>query len=419
MTVPGDKSISQRALILAALATGPSSITGLGDGADVRTAARCLMQLGTEMSGTPELQITPRAFTEPDDVLDVGNSGTALRCLTGLCSGVPGIFTVLTGDRSIRSRPMLRVVAPLREMGAAIAGARHGDRAPLAVSGTRLRGIHRTIDVASAQVKTALLLAGLLADGSTEIVAPGPVRDHTERMLAALGGPVSISGTTTKVVGGWRPDGFRLHVPGDISSAMFLVGAALLVPRSELSIEGLGLNPTRTGALEVLRTMGADVHWEVTGEVLGEPVGTVTARHTVGLTGVEVSGTELIPRLIDEVPLLAVVAAAASGTTTFRDATELRVKESDRIATLVGGLRRLGVEAEELPDGLAVTGSEQVLAGGTVEAHGDHRIAMAFAVAGLATAGKVRVEGWKAIETSFPTFLDLVARAQGRRVRSG
>lgn len=412
ITVPGDKSLSHRALIFAALASGPSAVTGLNAGADTIATANCLAQLGTRLEtegDSVKIEPAPAGLREADAVLDAGNSGTTLRTLAGVCAGIHGL-SVLTGDETLRRRPMLRVVAPLREMGASIDGREYGDKAPLAIRGGDLRPLDKDLSVSSAQVKTAILLAALKAAGTTTVGEPGPSRDHTEVMLEALGAPLRRHGRTTSLTGPWSPSGFTFATPGDISSAMFLIVAALLVPGSDLSITGLGLNQTRTGALDVLRSMGADIDWHVESETLGEPVGTVQARHS-SLRGVSVGGSELIPRLIDEIPILAVAAACAEGRTVFADASELKLKESNRIGTVVDMLRTLGCEAEPTEDGLVVEGAAQ-LHGGEIASHGDHRIAMAAAVAGLVATGKVSVLGWSSVTTSFPGFLDVLGRAR-------
>jgi 3-phosphoshikimate 1-carboxyvinyltransferase len=414
IAVPGDKSISHRALLFAALARGSSRIEGLNLGADVRATARVVSALGA----TVDLDETEaKAEVEgygwdglkvPTGVLDCGNSGTTLRTGLGVAAGLSGT-TVWTGDDSLRSRPMLRVVHPLRQMGARIEGPEHGDRAPLEVRGGELSGIDIELPVASAQVKTALLLAGLRATGTTEVVEPAPSRDHTERMLRAAGVEVEVSNTTVSVRGGSQPSNFDLKVPGDPSSALYLLGAALFVDGSELTVEGVGLNPTRTAAFEVLRRMGARVDVVDTGLEMGEPVGSITTGPSE-LTATEVGGAE-VPSLIDDIPVLAVIASQAKGETVFRDSGELRVKESDRIATLVRGLRALGVDADELPDGLIVRGPAS-LVGGEIESAGDHRIALAFAVAGLIADEHVRVKGWSCVDVSFPEFLDVLGRAR-------
>ncbi|MQA98947.1 MAG: 3-phosphoshikimate 1-carboxyvinyltransferase [Actinobacteria bacterium] len=413
--VPGDKSISHRALMLAALAAGDSELTGLNVGHDVLATARAIGALGATVgvdAATTHATIrSPGAegLTEPHDVIDAGNSGTTLRCLLGVAAGVEGV-TVLTGDESLRGRPMLRVVAPLRQLGASIDGRDHGDRAPLAVRGGRLRGAEVEISVASAQVKTAVLLAGLRASATTTVISPGPSRDHTERMLRAAGGQVSGDGSSVSVEPGTlRPQ--RMRVPGDVSSAAFLAVAALLVEGSELTIEGVGLNPTRTALFDVLREMGARLEVQVTGEESGEPVGTIRASHSQ-LRGTEVD-PRVIPFLIDEIPVLAVAASQADGTTSIAGAEELRIKESDRLAALSDSLSSLGAAVQERPDGLVIRGGT-VLRGGEVDSAGDHRIALAMAVAGLVASGPLRVLGWGCVETSFPEFLDVLGETQGK-----
>ncbi|HYP23699.1 MAG TPA: 3-phosphoshikimate 1-carboxyvinyltransferase, partial [Actinomycetota bacterium] len=347
---------------------------------------------------------------EPDGVLDLGNSGTSMRTLLGVCAGIEGL-SVLTGDASLRSRPMLRVAAPLRQMGAAVDGRAYGELPPMTVRGGNLRGIEAELNVASAQVKTAILLAGLAATGTTSVTEPGPSRDHTERMLAAAGVEVARDGTTCSVEGGSQPGPRAWEVPGDTSSALYLIVAALLVSGSELTVTDVLLNPTRTAALDVLIRMGADLTVEETTESGGEPRGDVTAR-TSDLTATDVEPRE-VPGLIDELPLLAIAASQAEGKTTVSGAAELRVKESDRIAAMTAGLRALGAEAEERPDGMVIEGPAR-LTGGAVDSFGDHRIAMSFAIAGLLSAEGVRVSRWSCVDTSFPGFLDVLGRAQGR-----
>lgn len=416
VSVPGDKSISHRALVLAALAPGRSIVRRPNLGADVRATARVLTLLGAECSVEAEKARCVvegcglRGLTESPDVLDAGNSGTTIRTMLGVCAGVDGL-SVLTGDDSLRERPMLRVVAPLRQMGARIDGRLHGDRPPLVVRGAELSGVDVELPVASAQVKTALLLAGLGASGTTSVSEPGPSRDHTERMLEHLGVTLERGERRVALAGGQELHPFDAEVPGDVSSAMFLIAAAGVVPGSDLTLTNVGLNPTRRAAFDVLTAMGAGLDWSESASTLGEPVGEVQVRHT-SLRGTAVDPA-LVPALIDEIPALAVVASQAEGETTFTGAGELRVKESDRIAALVAGLNALGGDAEELPDGLIVRGPTP-LSGGEVESHGDHRIALAFAVAGLVATGRVRVRGWSCVDTSFPEFLDLLGEAVGR-----
>lgn len=413
--MPGDKSISHRALILSALARGTSAIRGLNPGEDVAATARAVAALGArvELEGEDNVEVEGYGLDglrEPVDVLDLGNSGTSMRTLLGVCAGVEGV-SVLTGDASLRSRPMLRVAAPLRQMGAAVDGREHGELPPMVVRGGALRRIDAELTVASAQVKTALLLAGLRADGATSVAEPTLSRDHTERMLRAAGVPVTSAGPRCSVEGGSEPRTVDWEVPGDISSALYLLVAALLVPGSELTVTDVSLNPTRTAALAVLRRMGADLTVEEKEEVSGEPRGDVTAR-TSRLQATDV-GADEVPRLIDELPLLAVAASQAEGVTTVSGAAELRVKESDRIAAMTAGLAALGVRAEERPDGIVVQGPAQ-LGGGAVDSLGDHRVAMSFAIAGLVSAEGVRIARWSCVETSFPGFLDVLGRAQGR-----
>ncbi len=417
VSVPGDKSISHRALVFAALGRGRSLIARPNLGDDVAATAAMLRALGAACAlerDKAQAHIEAcgrRGLREPAEVLDAGNSGTSLRVLLGVCAGIEGL-SVLTGDASLRRRPMLRVVAPLRQMGAVIDGRRHGDLAPLSVRGGALAGIDVELSVASAQVKTALLLAGLFAEGTTSVSELRPSRDHTERMLAALGAELSCDETTVSITGTQDLEPFDLVVPGDVSAAMFLIVAATLVPRSDLSIAGVGLNPTRTAALDVLRRMGAAIDTETETTVLGEPIGRVHVRHAP-LRATKIPA-DSVPALIDEVPALAVAASQAEGTTTFEGVGELRVKESDRIAAIVEGLRTLGATAEVSGDSLAVTGPAR-LSGGDIDSHGDHRIAMAFAVAGFVASAKVRVERWSCVDTSFPEFLEVVGDATRRK----
>lgn len=417
ISVPGDKSISHRALVFAALGRGRSLIARPNLGDDVAATAAMLRGLGVACAverdkAQAHVEASGRSgLREPQEVLDAGNSGTSLRVLLGVCAGIEGL-SILTGDASLRRRPMLRVVAPLRQMGALIDGRRHGDLAPLAVRGGALSGIDVELPMASAQVKTALLLAGLFAEGTTSVTEPRPSRDHTERMLAALGAQLSCEQTTVSIAGTQELEPFELVVPGDLSSAMFLIVAATLVPGSDLSIAGVGLNPTRTAALDVLRRMGAEIDTETETSVLGEPVGRVRVRHAP-LRATHVPA-DSVPALIDEVPALAVAASQAEGTTTFEGVGELRIKESDRLASIAEGLRTLGGSAEVAGDSLVVAGPVR-LSGGDVDSHGDHRIAMAFAVAGFVASAKVRVERWSCVNTSFPEFLEVVGDATRRK----
>ena len=420
LRVPGDKSISHRALILSALAPGRSELTNINTGADVRCTAVAIQRLGVTCvvedgdlarGGSMSRAVVEGSgwggLREPEAVVDVGNSGTTIRTLLGVCAGMPAL-TIITGDASIRRRPMLRVVVPLRQMGATIDGRDHGEHAPLTVRGGDLTGIDHELPVASAQVKTALLLAGLNASGTTEVTEPGVSRDHTERMLAAAGADIRVEGRTVRVTGGGELRPLDRAIPGDISSALFLIAAALLVPGSDLTLENVGLNPTRTAALDVLTQMGADITvTEIGGD--DEPFGTISVRHSQ-LRGTTIGG-DIVARVIDELPILATLATQAEGMTEISGARELRVKESDRIAALVRGLTVLGARVEERPDGMVVEGPAALI-GGVVDSMHDHRIAMSLAVAGLVAEDNVKVKGWSSVDTSFPEFLDLLGTAQ-------
>lgn len=422
LSVPGDKSISHRALIFGALASGRSRLSGLLESEDVASTRRALLALGARVEGP-----VPGAgglaawlvwgsggyLREPEDVLDCGNSGTTLRLLTGMLAGQPEMFAVLSGDASLRSRPQRHLLDPLRALGANVLGRRGGERAPLVVSAGRpLRPGAVTLSTASAQVLSAVLLGGLQTEGSVSVEVPGPARDHTERILTSMGAqitttPLAQSGRRVEMIGRPRLQHLDLEIPGDISSAAFLIAAATLVPGSDLLISDLGLNPTRTGFLEVLRRMGADVQAEPGGDDI-EPRGTLRVRHA-GLKGTRIKRVE-VPRLLDEVPILAVVAAMAEGETVFADMAELRGKESDRIASTVALLRAFRVEVEELQSGFVVQGTGgRPLRAAWVDSHGDHRIAMAATVAGLVTQGETRVSGTGCIATSFPGFVATLA----------
>lgn len=423
LRVPGDKSITHRAILLGALADGTTEIRGYLDAEDCwRTAAACrALGVGVEGWGSPVLRVHGkglRGLREAEGILDAGNSGTTLRLLSGVLAAQP-FLSILTGDASLTRRPMGRIIQPLRQMGANFWG-RAGDQyPPLAIRGGPLRGIRHESQVASAQLKSALLLAGLYGDGPTTVVEPAPSRDHTERMLRGFGHPVEVAGRTVTVAPARGLAPLSVEVPGDFSSAAFFLVAACLVPGSRLTIAGVGLNPTRTGLLEVLQAMGAAVEVRDSREVCGEPVGDLAV--TAGpLRGVSVEGA-LIPRLIDEIPILAVAAASAEGETEIRDAGELRVKESDRIAALAGELSRLGADVAERPDGLMIRGGRP-LAGTSCSSRGDHRVAMALAVAALVARGETRIADSGCIRTSFPDFVSLlrtVAPVADPRVQAG
>jgi 3-phosphoshikimate 1-carboxyvinyltransferase len=415
VTVPGDKSISHRALLLNALAPGASVVSNVNLGSDVAATCRFLSALGAtcEVDATNhEVQVYGCGWgglKEPEDVLDAGNSGTTLRVGLGLLAGAP-LGSVVSGDASLRRRPMLRVVNPLRRLGAVIDGRRNGDLAPLWIRGGGLVGADLAIEVASAQVKSALLIAGLAAAGTTSVTEPAPSRDHTERMLAAAGARLDRADRTVTVSGGHELEVLDRRIPGDLSSAMFLIVAGALIPGSDLEVAGVGLNPTRAGGLEVLEAMGADLEVRCAEDWGGEPVGSVRVR-AAELTGIEIA-PEIVPSLIDEIPVLAVAATQARGTTEIRGAAELRVKESDRIEALATGLGVLGADVRPTRDGLVIHGSTK-LCPGRVDARGDHRMALSFAVAGLVSGCEVNVQGWESVEVSFPGWEEVVAAARG------
>ena len=410
LRVPGDKSISHRAAILGGIAGGVTRVSGFLRAEDCLSTLRCLRALGVAIDEQRDtLVIHGGPLAEPGDVLDVGNSGTTIRLLAGVLAGQP-FHSVLTGDASIRRRPMARVAEPLRQMGAHISGRQGGRLAPLAIAGASLRGIAYATPVASAQVKSAILLAGLFAEGETSVAEPSQSRDHTERMLGAFGVPVRRAGQTARLTGPAAPRGTAVHVPGDLSSAAYFLVAGALVPGSEVAVADVGINPTRTGVLDILRTMGACVEVWDEREEGGEPVGTVAVR-AGPLRGVVIGGA-VVPRAIDELPVLAVAACLAAGETVIRDAAELRLKESDRVAVLARELGRLGADITPQPDGLVIAGGRR-LHGGRVRSGGDHRIAMALAVAGLCADGPVIIEDSACVETSFPGFEAALRRAAG------
>lgn len=405
LTLPGDKSITHRAVILASLADGVSEITGALRSDDCRRTAKALAAMGAavEETGDDHLRIRGcglHGLKEPEEVLDAGNSGTTIRLLAGVLAAQP-FFSVLTGDRYLRKRPMGRVAAPLRSMGAVILGRDGGNLPPLAILGTRPKAIDHVSPIASAQVKSAILFAGLFADGVTTVTEPSLSRDHTERMFEALGLPIRRNGLRVGVQGVTTIPAFHLAVPGDFSAAAFFLVAALVIPGSELTLRGVGINPTRTGLLDALASMGATIEMSQGRVLSGEPVADLFIR-SQALHGTEVGGP-LIPRMLDEVPAFAVAAAVARGTTIIRDAAELRVKEVDRLAALAKELRRFGVDVEERPDGLLLRGSDS-LSGCDCDSWGDHRMAMALAVAGLAARGRTSISDPLCVSSSFPDF---------------
>ena len=407
---PGDKSIAHRSLILNAAAFGPATITNFPRGKDTLATLACIRALGVRVTDNREpgghtSTLTFEAngaasLVEPERILDARNSGTTMRFLLGLLAGA-SVTAVITGDRSLRRRPMGRIAEPLREMGAEIWGRQGGALAPLTVRGGALRGIEYRMPVASAQMKSALLLAGLSAQGPTILEEPAPSRDHTERMLRAMGVSVLSEGEHVWLVPGNPPTAIDVTVPADISGAAPWLVAGAAHPNARVTIRGVGVNPTRTGILDVLRQMGAQLHIGEIHEGPGEPIADITVESS-DLKAVEIGGP-IIPRLIDELPLLALAATQADGTTVIRDAQELRVKESDRIATTVRQLTSMGARLEERPDGMLVYGRQQ-LEGATVQSSGDHRLAMTLGVAGVLAHGTTNIEGAEAVDVSYPGF---------------
>ncbi|MCW5933375.1 MAG: 3-phosphoshikimate 1-carboxyvinyltransferase [Fimbriimonadia bacterium] len=408
---PGDKSISHRAVLLGALAAGKTTIRHLLESDDCLRTARIASQLGAKVervSGGHWVVESEgiASLREPEDVLDAGNSGTTARLVSGVLASAP-FFSVLTGDASLRRRPMARIAEPLKQMGASILGRQQNRYLPFAFDGHALRGITYTLPVPSAQVKSCLLLAGLQAEGFTEVVEAIPSRDHTERMMDAFGAELeresSGAAHTLRLRGGQMLQGCEVQVPADFSSAAFFLTAAMLLPGSDLVIERVGINPTRIGLLEAFQQAGAHIHYESLQEIAGEPVATLLARPQ-SLKAMRIGGA-MLPRLIDEVPILAVAATQACGETVITDAAELRLKESDRLQALVEELTKMGADIEATEDSLIIRGPCR-LRGAVVHSHGDHRIAMAMAVAGLlAKEGETVIEDTECVQTSFPDFM--------------
>ena len=410
IAIPGDKSISHRALMLGAIAEGETTIEGLLLGEDPRSTAACFRAMGAEISELNSQRVVVRGvglgnLQEPQNILDAGNSGTTMRLMLGLLASHSDRLFTVTGDSSLRSRPMSRVVKPLTDMGASIWGRKGNSLAPLAVRGQQLKPTHYHSPIASAQVKSCILLAGLMVDGKTTVTEPALSRDHSERMLQAFGATLAIDAATHSVTltGKPRLRGQKVIVPGDISSAAFWLVAGAIVPDSDLLITNVGVNPTRTGILEALSMMEADITRENERTVAGEPVADLRVKYGQ-LKACEISG-DLIPRLIDEIPVLAVAAAHAVGKTTIKDAAELRVKESDRLSVMATELGKMGANITELPDGLEITGGNE-LQGAEVDSFTDHRIAMSLTIAALSAKGKTTVHRAEAISISYPNFVD-------------
>lgn len=408
ITVPGDKSISHRAIMLGAISSGKSVIKGFLNGQDCLRTINCFRAMGIcicQEGDNVEVQGKGLyGLREPDDVLDAGNSGTTMRLMSGILAG-QDFLSVITGDQSLRNRPMARIAVPLRQMGACIDGRNQGEYAPLVIRGGNLHGLTWQSPVASAQLKSAVLLAGLYAAGVTTVKEPVLSRDHTERMLAGFGIEVSRNENEISIKPGVL-EGQKVDVPGDISSAAFFMVAAAALPGSHLVIRNVGLNPTRTGIIDVLCQMGAQIEIDNISVTGGEEAGDIIVRGAK-LRGVDI-GHEIIPRLIDEIPVIAVAAALAQGTTLITGASELKVKESNRLAAILAELSKIGVQVEELSDGLKIVGPNQIR-GAIINSHNDHRIAMAMAICGLFAAGETTIVNSDCIDISFPGFTRLLS----------
>jgi 3-phosphoshikimate 1-carboxyvinyltransferase len=408
ISVPGDKSISHRSIMLGSIARGTTTITGFLRGEDNMSTLHAFRSMGVEMEddGTT-LRIGGgglRGLKESSDVIDCGNSGTTIRLMSGLLAG-QHFFSVLTGDQYLRRRPMKRVVEPLARMGAHIHGRDGGSSAPLAIVGQSLTGTAYDSPLASAQVKSALLLAGLYAEGETRVTEPHLSRDHSERMLGYFGADIETFANGVTIRGGRELSGAHIEVPGDISSAAFFMVAALIVPGSELLLRNVGVNPTRSGVIDILTAMGGNIDLENPRIISGEPVADIIVRGS-SLKGIEIGG-DLVPRAIDEFPAICVAASLAEGRTIIRDARELRVKETDRIRAMADNLARAGVPVTETEDGMEIVGIDRP-AGGVYQSFGDHRIAMSMLIAGLRATSPLTVDDTSCIATSFPGFTTLL-----------
>lgn len=406
LTVPGDKSISHRAVMFGSISEGLTEITDFLQGADCLSTISCFRKMGIEIENTGERILVHgrglHGLTAPSETLDAGNSGTTTRLISGILAG-QNFSSRLTGDASIQSRPMNRIIHPLREMGAQISSENENGCAPLLIRGTSLHGIDYRSPVASAQVKSCILLAGLYADRETSVTEPALSRDHTERMLKSFGARVKRTGLTAQIFPESRLIGQKIQIPGDISSAAYFLAAALLVPGSEILLKNVGINPTRDGILQVIKKMGGDLQILNQRTISGEPVADLLVRHS-SLNGTVIEG-DLIPTLIDEIPILAVLASFAEGTTVIRNAEELKVKESDRLSIMVEGLLAMGAEVTGTDDGMIIRGGKP-LRGTRIDSHKDHRIAMSFAVAGLAADGVTSIPDSGCVAISYPDFYE-------------
>ena len=404
VTVPGDKSISHRAVMFGALSKGTTEVTNFLQGADCLSTIDCFRRLGIAIENTSEKIIVHgkglHGLTKSDKILDVGNSGTTTRLISGILAG-QNFETILNGDESIQSRPMKRIMEPLSLMGADIASLRDNNCAPLRIAGSPLHGIHYTSKVSSAQVKSCILLAGLYADGLTSVTEPSVSRNHTELMLRGFGANVVCRDKTAAITPDPELIGQKIEVPGDISSAAYFIAAGLIVPGSEILVKNVGINPTRDGIIRVCQAMGADITLLNKREHGGEPVADILVRYS-SLEATTIEG-EIIPTLIDELPMIAVMACFAKGTTVIKDAAELKVKESDRIAVMVDNLSRMGAHITATDDGMIIEGGFP-LHGAEIDSHLDHRIAMSFAVAALASEGETTIKDADCVKISYPNF---------------
>lgn len=416
--VPGDKSISHRSIMLGAIAEGDTEITGFLEGEDALSTLNAFRAMGVKIDGPNNGNVTVHGvglhgLKAPSGPLDMGNSGTSMRLMSGLIAG-QSFSATLIGDESLSKRPMERVAKPLRLMGAVVE-TQEGGRPPMTIKGAgKLKGIHYDLPMASAQVKSCLLLAGLYAEGETSVTEPAPTRDHTERMLTGFGYPVEKRGVATAAVkSGGKLRGTKIEVPADISSATFFMVAAAIAPNSDITLTHVGINPTRIGVINILKAMGADLTVHNERVVGGEPVADIRVRYAP-LKGIDIPEDQ-VPLAIDEFPALFIAAACAEGKTVLRGAEELRVKESDRIQVMADGLKTLGISAEPTPDGIVILGgplvNDKVFGGGTVHSHHDHRIAMSFSIAGLRASAPITIENCDNVATSFPNFVELAQRA--------
>ena len=408
--IPGDKSISHRGIMLGALARGTTKITNFLQGADCLSTIRCFRQMGIEVENScKEVLVHGKGLhglSAPHQILDAGNSGTTVRLLSGILAA-QNFPSTITGDASIQKRPMKRVMDPLTQMGACIESQNQNGCAPLNIHGTQLKGIHYQSPVSSAQVKSCVLLAGLYADQKTSVTEPTVSRDHSERMLSYLGAEVAVQGTTVTIEPEPELNARNIQVPGDISSAAYFIAAGLLVPGSQILIKNVGINPTRSGILKVCRAMGADIQYLNEKNDCWEPSADLLVTYSP-LKGTVIEG-DIIPTLIDELPIIAVMAAFAQGETIIRNAEELRVKESDRIQTVTDNLSAMGADITAAPDGMSIRGG-QPLTGASIRTCKDHRIAMSFAVAGMAAEGVTSLDDAQCVAISYPQFFDDLQR---------